>query len=347
MNEGAKLRGFDPGYTILPLHMARKADVMDLEGPPRKREAVDVEQIGSPQKRSEGLSIDDIKGLLASHGQEMLKAQKEDIGAAVQNAVARSEKRTLGALEDIKKGLMQECERTRLEVTEIAKEQKSMRSVQSDLLARVAKLESKPSSSGSATASDGDRRPALVFGGWAPAARRNVVLGDLKALLSHVAAEELLDEQPWTPGPRRGVALAGFRIRAGETEEDMRLRMVEVMNLVNKASIPTEHTLDGRPVWSTISRNRAQRVEGSHASKVRRVLPSLQLAMDNVDTDYKEGSVWRDDVLIGSATRPEPHGVKTAKGKTEGSWFSPELLAKGAGINEDVVTSAWQQAIQN
>ena len=238
VRKGVEYREGCTHYLIPPLLMARKADVMDLEGPPRKREAVDVEQIGSPQKKSEGLSIEDIKGLLASHGQEMLKAQKEDIGMAVQNAVARSEKRTLGALEDIKKGLMQECERTRLEVTELAKEQKSMRSVQSDLLARVAKLETRPASSGSTTASDGDRRPALVFGGWAPTARRKVVLGDLQALLRDVAAEEYLDEPPWTPGPRRGVALSGFQVRAHETEEDMKARMVEVMNLVNRAAVP-------------------------------------------------------------------------------------------------------------
>ena len=69
--------------------------------------------------------------------------------------------------------------------------------------------------------------------------------------------------------------------------------------------------------------------------------------MDNVDTDYREGSVWRDDVLIGSVTRTEPPGVNTVKGKAEGSWFSPELLAKGAGVQEDVVASAWQQAIRS
>ena len=324
--------------------MARKADVMDLDAPPRKREAVDVEQIGSPQKRVEGLTIDDIKALFSAQTQDMGKAQREDIGIAVQNAVAASEKRTLGALEDIKKGLMQECEKTRVEVAGIAKEQKQMHAVQSDLLARVEKLENRPRSSGSTTASENERRPALVFGGWAASTRRKVVLGDLAKILRDVAADELLDEPPWTPGPRRGVALAGFKLRPGESVEDQKARMVEVANLINKAGIPTEHTLDHCPVWCTVSRERSQRPGGAHASKIRRVLHALQLGVDDVDTDYREGSVWRGEVLLGSVVREAP-GVGVLQGKVEGSWFSPELLAQHCTAQQDAVAEAWKLAI--
>ena len=46
----------------------------------------------------------------------------------------------------------------------------------------------------------------------------------------------------------RGVALAAFRAREGEVQDDVRARMLEIVSLINKAAIPTESTLGGRPV---------------------------------------------------------------------------------------------------
>ena len=69
---------------------------------------------------------------------------------------------------------------------------------------------------------------------------------------------------------------------------------------MNRAAVPTENTLDGFRVWCTISKERSQREEGSHASELRRILYSTKVGVQDADTDYCQGSVWHKDVLFGS-----------------------------------------------
>ena len=222
-----------------------------------------------------------------------------------------------------------------------------MQAEQSELLARVSKLESRPTGTGSTASTDGEKRPALVFGGWPPKSRRQVVLKELAGVLKDVGADECLDELPWTPGPRRGVALAGLRLRTSESFDDMRDRMLEVADLINKAALPTASTQDSCPVWCTIDRDRSQRVESGHASRLRRMLHATKIGIDNTDTDYKEGSVYKDDVLIGSVVLPAPDGTKVVPGRVPGSWFAPQLFAQMAGVEEEKITQLWQAALQS
>ena len=322
---------------------------LDLEAPPRKAQAVEVEDVSSPQKKTAGvLTLEDIRGLLDAQSKVMRETQKEDIGQAVQNAVARSEKRTLGALDDIRKGFLKQTEETRREMAAVAQEQRLLREQQQDILVRVAKLEAKPASAGSTTASEGaGRKPALVFGGWPATAKRNIVLRELKGILDDVGAGEMLDEAPWTPGPRRGVALSSFRQREGEDFEDMKARMLEITALVNKASIPTESTLDGCPVWAAVSRDRGDRLISSHASKLRRLLHTMKVSVDDTDADYKEGSLWMADQLLGSAKLDPPQGVEVMQGKVEGSWMAPSVVAATTGRNEGQVRETWKKIIEN
>ena len=324
-------------YTILQIQGrcgkdGKKAETVldvDVDEPPRKAMAVDVEQAGSPQRKSEGLTFEDIKALFAGEAQEMLRAQREDISRAVQTAVARSEKSTLGALDDIKRSLMQETESTRKQLEGVAQQQQTMQADHKDLMARVAKLECKPMSLGPAASTDGEKRPALVFGGWPPRSRRQIVLRELDVVLKDLAADEYLDERPWAPGPRRGVALVSFRLRQQEQHDDMKDRMLIVADLINKAGVPTPSTLDGCPLWCTVARDRNLRVESGHASKLRRLLHVTKVGVDNIDTDYKEGSVYKDDVLVGSVLVPAPAGIKTLPGKVAGSWFAPGRVCQG------------------
>ena len=312
---------------------------MDVDAPPRKSQAVDVEDVGSPQRATTtGASLAEIQALLEAQSKSLRESQKEDIGLAVQHAVARSEKRTLAALEEIKQGFLKETERTRQEVAAIAKDQKLL----------LEKLEARPSSMGSTTASEGEaRKPALIFGGWHPKARRELVLNELQGVLHDVGADELLHEKPWTPGPRRGIALAAFQPRAGEGPADVRARMLEVVNLINRAAIPTESTLDGRPVWSSISKDKSDRVESAHASKLRRLLHTVQANVDDTDADYKEGSLWLGDHLLGSVKLPVPEGINTLQGKIAGSWVAPGVVAAATGIQEDVIVGAWERIMAN
>ena len=298
--------------------MSRKAENVldvDAEAPPRKAMAVDVEQAGSPQRRTDNFSLEDIKALLVGQTQEMRKTQKEDIQQAVQAAVARSEKSTLGALEEIKRSLMRETEATKKQIEGVAKRQSEMQAEQADMAATISKLESRPAMSTSTASTDGERKPALVFGGWPPKTKRALLLQELAGVIKDVAADEYMDESPWTAGPRKGVALASFRLREDEGPEGMRSRMLQVADLINKASVPTASTSGSCPVWCAVARERSQRLESGHASKLRRMLHISNLGINNSDTDYKEGSVYVGDDLIGSAVLPEA-GDRKLRSKT-------------------------------
>ena len=176
--------------------------IVDVDAPPRKAQAVDVEDVGSPQKKG-GASptLADIQALLEHQSRSLRESQREDIGQAVQTAVARSEKRTLSALDDIKQGFLKQTEQTRKELATVIAEQKSMKDQQQDLLFRISKLEARPALTGSTTASEtADRKPALVFGGWPTRCKRATVLHELQGVIHDVGADDMMDERPWTPG---------------------------------------------------------------------------------------------------------------------------------------------------
>ena len=201
----------------------------------------------------------------------------------------------------------------------------------------------------STTASDGAaQRPAVIFGGWTAAVPKQKLLRELGDVLDKSTAREWLDEQPWTPGPRRGIALAGFHERQAEGHEDMKHRMQEVINLVNRAALSTSSTLDGCPVWATLSKERGERSEsGNHVSKIRRVVHSFRLDISECECDYKEGSLWYRDQLVGSTARAPAQGLETVPGKVQNSWFSPVLFAAKAGKQVKEISDAWSFALAN
>ena len=327
--------------------------VMDLDPPTRKRE---LEESGvppppSPARRGEQdqLTMEGIGRLLAQqtaelHKQtaELQRVQKEELA----NAVGGSDKRTLGAIRDLKEEINKEMAHTQKEIEGVKKEQLESRKSQQALAERVAFLENKALTGGSTTASEsGARRPALVFGGWLNTATRARVLGDVSDIIKKVGAEDLMDESPWCPGPRKGVALATFACRSGEGPQELRARMNQVVTKVNQAAVSTAHTIEQRPVWATFSRDRADQGQGSHVSKMRRVLHELQIPISCCESDYKEGTLYIGEEVVGSATRAKPHEEGLERGKLAGAWFSPSAMARATGKDVEDIRKVWLRAL--
>ena len=88
-------------------------------------------------------------------------------------------------------------------------------------------------------------------------------------------------------------------------------------------------------------------MQSSHASKLRRLLHTLQISVDGSDADYKEGSLWMADVLLGSAKLPPPHEVEIMQGKSEGSWMAPSLVAQVTGKDEGDIKVTWKEIMDN
>ena len=277
--------------------MAKKniPDVMDLDPPAatRKREleGSDVPP-QSPHRRGGemDLTMEGIGKLLARQTAELQQMQDEKM----EKAIAVWEKRTLGAIGDVKNEIKKEAARTQESLDAVRAQQDDMKRSQSALADRVAFLEQKALNGGSTTASEssGPRRPALVFGGWPPEAARHVVLGDLKTILDKVGAASLMDEQGWTPGPRKGIALATFRPRSGEGPEEVKARMLQIVSKINQSKTGTPNTMESRPIWCALSRDRA-RAKAPMSARCGRSATSWRLTLARANaTTRREVCGW-------------------------------------------------------
>ena len=102
-----------------------------------------------------------------------------------------------------------------------------------------------------------------------------------------------------------------------------------IVDKVNQSAMGTQNMMEGRPIWATTSRDRADRGENSRVSKIRRVFHVLFVAFFAYECDYREGSLWVGEELIGSATRqPPPAEVETKSWLTLRSGGSGEAAAK-------------------
>ena len=71
---------------------------------------------------------------------------------------------------------------------------------------------------------------------------RTKLLKELGEVIDKSTAREWLDELPWTPGPRKGIALASFVERQSEGPDDVKHRMQEVVNLINRPGLSAPGT---------------------------------------------------------------------------------------------------------
>ena len=95
--------------------------------------------------------------------------------------------------------------------------------------------------------SDAGPRMTLVFGGWPRESRRQSILQDLRRALKETQTETFLDDDPFTTGPRRSIALANFYPRTGEENSLLKRRMHNVISAFNKVGPKTS---TGARIWT-------------------------------------------------------------------------------------------------
>ena len=255
----------------------------------------------------------------------------------------------MAALQELRGDLKREMHKSDDVVKAIKKDQNEMKLQHLDLINRVERMEHANSSKGGSTvASDGGgRRPAIVFGGWKEDTARQELLTQLEVALqaAGVSNERLLDEKPWTSGPRRSVALAAFEVRKDEDYRTMERRMLRAVSLINEHKKANQSKGEVK-IWAAVSKDAGARQKSSHTSKMRRVLYALDVGVGDTENDYSEGSLWLKGRLLGSATREGPKGIKLMPGRSPSSWFSPQALAEVAELDVQTVEEAWQCALQ-
>ena len=82
-----------------------------------------------------------------------------------------------------------------------------------------------------------DRKCTLVFGGWGVDTRKTTLLHQLDQALLGLQLKGEFDSDPFTTGARRSVALCQFKRRPGEGDQDVKQRMIHIMQVINASQV--------------------------------------------------------------------------------------------------------------
>ena len=157
------------------------------------------------------------------------------------------------------------------------------------------------------------RKPALIIGGWDP---------DQEAALTKEAATDILRsvEAPiptdgmFVPGVRRGYAILPIDDRVGESFEQRRQRIQEVIAKVRGANLHLGQRPDGTPrrVWIAMSQPPDRRRRARLAAKVKRLFLTAgggyRRASDGVQHRHGLGAQRQDLLRHGPAPRGDGRG---------------------------------------
>ncbi|CAE7455558.1 unnamed protein product [Symbiodinium sp. CCMP2592] len=301
----------------------------DLADSPRKNE----HRSASPAKRRRGralerdqaredkdpdgdgqiqVGVSTLQMMLAQQSANLLEAQSANLTRALGELEAKQNKRIEGLETKIDQGVAQ------------------TQTLQGELrqaLERIKALEDRPGGLGKGDGSSG-RRTSLVFGGWCDGTRKHVILHQLQESLKYLAVDHLLDSDPFCTGPRRAVALSNFVVRGGENQGDLRKRMLDIVQEVNRAKL----TLQGgkRPLWASISKTPEERGRAALAGVTKKLVMNHRPGLvSELDLDYAQGAAWIGEYPVAGMGVP-PEGTKATEIETRGgqAWLDEGTIAK-------------------
>ncbi|CAE7573262.1 pksJ [Symbiodinium sp. CCMP2592] len=291
----------------------------------------------APDKQEDmALNIDIIREAIRGELKDALSDVKQDLRTFatrvdnVESQVTRKMQQTINLLDDMTAkyaahgDMLQQLQEANREV--------NLR------LERLEKGGGASSVAGSTTASDNSRRPALIIGGWDPdqdAATTKEAAGDV---LKTVGAP--IDLGPlFVPGVRRGYAILPIDEPMGETFEQRKQRIQEVIAKVRDANVQLGRRPDGgtRRVWIAMSQPPDRRRRARLAAKVKRLYLTLGGDKNALQMEFSTGTAWINGVKVSSATAPKPGGTEDAGP----GWINLSEIAKATRTAPDAASTAW------
>ncbi|CAE7737318.1 unnamed protein product [Symbiodinium sp. CCMP2456] len=285
-------------------HVPDHADE-DLESP-RKRPG-ESKQAGAPNKvkkavpsttglagavsGGDGVSLanvtlGDLRGLLEEQSQKILQANREHTEGLVKSLEERHDAR----------------------ISEVETVTRTLSDSMDSLQGRLTRMEQLMKGGGQVLG-DERRKQTLVFGGWDRDTRRNVITRELTEAFVKLHITDQVDEEVFTTGPRRSIALLNMPLRLHELESGRKARMHRVLLAINGANATTS---SGKRLWCSYSKTKQERETGAHCAWVKRSLGAISdtLAAE-VDVEYASGSVWMGESLVASVVRQPMNGAKS------------------------------------
>ncbi|CAE7807571.1 unnamed protein product [Symbiodinium sp. CCMP2592] len=186
---------------------------------------------------------------------------------------------------------------------------------QASVLQRLEILEGKFASanfslSSTRTDSDGGHaRPALVVGGWSADQHHEETLRLVKQHIQNLEVD-LDTSKAFVPGLRRGFALVPLIKHDGESDEEQRARVQEVLKTIRAAKIITGQRPEGgnRYFFAALSQSPERRKRAQLAGKVKRLIIEEGGDIRHIDVEYGTANLWYNSVKVASGVTSPPEG---------------------------------------
>ena len=185
----------------------------------------------------------------------------------------------------------------------------------------------------------GNRKPALIIGGWDPDQPGDETLTKAQDVIRELQLD-IDAEEAFVPGRRRGYAIIPFNARRGETQDEARRRAMRAVQRVRGANVILGRRGDGSHsrLWLAISQSPAKRKRAQLAAKTKRLILELGGTANRLEVEYSTGTAWYNGGKICSGTAPKPGDDATEAGA---GWIDLAKIARNLGMSEDHVKAAW------
>eukprot|EP00439_Symbiodinium_sp_Y106_P005716 s7046_g1.t1 len=251
-------------------------------------------------------------------------------------------------MKDLKQATTAELRGIKDEVTKHGDYIAQLRDQGGKLEARVMALETARAEGSTAypgSVSEGHQKNLLIMGGWDSDTHRDDLLPELRDLLARIGVADQFSEI-FTTGPRRGHAMGIVRWETGVGEQDLKRKMIKLVQEIRGVSVTSKSMNPGKTLWAAISKTKMERLRSSHAGKAKRRILEINEAEKHVmDVEWGAGSVWMRSTMIASATRPPPREGRVKQGKSPGSWIDIGQIARLLGTSDDHLAERWEALI--
>ena len=309
----------------------------DDMSPMRKRgqdESVAAGQAASKRERSGVVTLDvaKIRELLREQSKEIMEHQAAQLAAAMQEMESKVDKK-VSLVEQHIGELSGHHDELQTRVVQLE-----------GALAELTKLVRDGRGAGLPKTDDERRKSTLVVGGWPRESRRQDILDELREGLKQLGLARDHDQAPFCTGPRRSIALLPMPLRPNETESDRRNRMFKFVTAFAETEVLTKA---GTRLWCNFSKSPEERAIAAHAALIKRVVASFdaEAARDQLDFEYKTGTVWGPHGMLCSVRLPVPpqhdhKGISVDSESAHKQWIDLGLLAKLVGKTKKQVEEA-------
>ena len=204
-----------------------------------------------------GVTLADLQRLLHEQSQQLQSHQEQQIKAAIS---------------DIQKATTAQMKAVQAEVRRHGDYIEQLRDQGEKFEARLLALEA----AGVGTVPRGDsereaRKNLMIFGGWGPDTHRDTLLAELKEMLQKIDVYRHFEDL-FTTGPRRGNALGLVAQLPGESEGELKRRMIGIAQAIKGAGLRAENMQLDKNLWGSLSKTKLERLRSSHAGKLKRLV---------------------------------------------------------------------------